>query len=68
MENLRQIPDGSLDDIEFPQDPFVQVQLEIKKEFVDDFDNPASDASDIDVKNDILDESKEGLDDIQIKS
>ena len=36
METLRQISDGSLDDIEFPNDQHVEIQIDIKKESLTD--------------------------------
>ena len=64
METLRQISDGSLDDVEFPNDELdemPEIQLGIKKEFVNDSD------VDIDIKNDPLDQSKVHVYDLPIK-
>ena len=40
LETLRQISDGSLDDIEFPNDKHVEIPIDIKKEsLTDDVDH-----------------------------
>ena len=68
METLRQISDGSLDDVEFPNDQHdgiqPEIQLNIKKEFVNDSDN---NVDDIDIKSDPLDQSKAQVYDLPIK-
>ena len=64
LENLRQISDGSLDDVEFPNDQLDEIQLDIKKEFVNDSD---INVDDTDIKNDPLDQSKVQVYDLPIK-
>ena len=57
LETLRQISDGSLDDVEFPNDQLDEIQLDIKKESLTDSEVP-EDASNIDIKDDPLEEHK----------
>jgi len=65
LESLRQISDGSLDDVEFPNDQHDEIQLDIKKEFVNDSDHINVD--DTDIKYDPLDQSKVQVYDLPIK-
>ena len=65
LESLRQISDGSLDDVEFPNDQVDEIQLNIKKEFVNDSDHINVD--DTDIKYDPLDQSKVQVYDLPIK-
>ena len=64
LETLRKISDGSLDDVEFPNDQRDEFQVDIKKEFVNNSD---IDVDDIDYKNDPLDQSKVQVHDLPIK-
>ena len=65
LESLRQISDGSLDDVEFPNGQVDEIQLNIKKEFVNDSDHINVD--DTDIKYDPLDQSKVQVYDLPIK-
>ena len=47
METLHQISDGSLDDIEFPNDQHVEIQIGIKKEYLTDEANHFKIAEDL---------------------
>ena len=56
LENLRKISDGSLEGIEFPNsDPLDEIQVDIKKEDLTDYEVPttSADYSDIDVKSEV---------------